>query len=85
MGGQTYTERAEHCETMAARLRDPEARQCFLELAKTWRLQAQQAEALDLLSRLSRASKNNAASAPGGAGELRISNAVTTSRSAAGR
>jgi hypothetical protein len=41
---QSYTTRAEHCEEMALRVRDPEARHRFVELARKWRALAKEAE-----------------------------------------
>jgi hypothetical protein len=40
---QSYTARAEHCEQMALRVKDPEARHKFVELAKKWRSLAREA------------------------------------------
>jgi hypothetical protein len=40
----SYAERAEQCEQMAVRLKDPEARRRFVELAQKWRALAKQAE-----------------------------------------
>jgi hypothetical protein len=40
----SYAERAEQCEQMALRLKDPEARRRFVELAQKWRALAKQAE-----------------------------------------
>jgi hypothetical protein len=42
---QTYTERAHHCEQMAFRVRDAEAKSKFVQLARQWHaLAAQQGE-----------------------------------------
>jgi hypothetical protein len=41
---QSYTARAEHCEEMTLRLKDPEARHRFVELARKWRALAKEAE-----------------------------------------
>ena len=41
---QSYTTRAEHCEEMALRVKDPEARHIFVELARKWRALAREAE-----------------------------------------
>jgi hypothetical protein len=42
----SYVERAEHCEQMALRVKDPEARLRFVELARQWRALAKQADEL---------------------------------------
>jgi len=42
----SYEERAEHCEQMALRVNDPEARLRFNELARQWRALARQADEL---------------------------------------
>jgi hypothetical protein len=39
---QTYAERAQHCEQMAFRLRDAEAKTKFVQLARQWRMLAEQ-------------------------------------------
>jgi len=39
-----YVQRAEHCEQMALRVKDSEARLRFVELARQWRALAKQAE-----------------------------------------
>ena len=41
---QTYAERAQHCEQMAFRLRDAEAKTKFVQLARQWRVLAEQDE-----------------------------------------
>ena len=41
---QTYSERAQHCEQMAFRLRDPEAKTRFVKLARQWRLLAERGD-----------------------------------------
>jgi hypothetical protein len=41
---QIYAARAEHCEQMALRMKDPEARHRFVELARKWRALAREAE-----------------------------------------
>ena len=41
---QRYTTRAEQCEEMALRMRDPEARHRFVELARKWLALASEAE-----------------------------------------
>jgi len=44
---QSYATRAEHCEEMALRMRDPQARHRFVELARKWRALARDAEDKD--------------------------------------
>jgi hypothetical protein len=44
---QTYAERAEHCEKMALRVQDPDARQRFVEMARRWRAMEKQERAGD--------------------------------------
>jgi phage terminase large subunit-like protein len=39
---QSYADRAEHCELMAVRVKDPEARNRFVELARRWRALAKE-------------------------------------------
>jgi predicted mannosyl-3-phosphoglycerate phosphatase (HAD superfamily) len=39
---QTYTERAHHCEQMAFRLRNAEAKSKFVQLARQWHARAAQ-------------------------------------------
>ena len=41
---QSYIERAEHCEQMALRIRDVEARMRFVEMARKWRALAKEIE-----------------------------------------
>jgi hypothetical protein len=44
---QTYAERAEHCENMALRVKDPDARQRFVEMARRWRAMEKEQRAGD--------------------------------------
>jgi hypothetical protein len=44
---QTYAERAEHCEKMALRVQDPDARQRFVEMARRWRAMEKEERAGD--------------------------------------
>ena len=39
---QTYTERAHHCEQMAFRVRNAEAKNKFVQLARQWHARAAQ-------------------------------------------
>jgi predicted mannosyl-3-phosphoglycerate phosphatase (HAD superfamily) len=42
MRPQTYTERAHHCEQMAFRVRNAEAKSKFVQLARQWHARAAQ-------------------------------------------
>ena len=44
---ERYSEKAAHCEEAAQKVRDPETRTLYLDLARQWRELARQAKALD--------------------------------------
>ena len=44
---ERYSEKAAYCEEAAQKVRDPETRTLYLDLAHQWRELARQAEALD--------------------------------------